>query len=74
MKDALTIEMVDNGYIMRGEDFAQVIDVTEGRDENMNLQTWKLSSRPHTPKHGRFWFMQSKNRNQHNKRRSLTKS
>lgn len=41
MKDALTIEMVDNGYIMRGEDFAQVIDVTEGRDGNMNLQLGK---------------------------------
>lgn len=38
MKDIINIEMVDNGYIMRGEDFAQVIDVTEGRDENMNLQ------------------------------------
>lgn len=38
MKDIINIEMVDNGYIMRGEDFAQVIDVTEGRDENMILQ------------------------------------
>lgn len=38
MKDIINIEMVDNGYIMRGEDFAQVIDVTEGRDGNMNLQ------------------------------------
>ena len=38
MKDVINIEMVDNGYIMRGEDFAQVINVTEGRDENMNLQ------------------------------------
>lgn len=38
MKDIINIEMVDNGYILRGEDFAQVIDVTEGRDENMNLQ------------------------------------
>lgn len=38
MKDALTIEMVDNGYIMRGEDFAQVIDVNEDRDENLNIK------------------------------------
>lgn len=25
MKDALTIEMVDNGYIVRGEGFSQVV-------------------------------------------------
>ena len=35
MKEALTIEMVDNGYAMRGEDFTQVI---EGREENLNIK------------------------------------
>ena len=35
MKEALTIEMVDNGYVIRGEGFSQVI---EGRDENINIQ------------------------------------
>ena len=35
MKEALTIEMVDNGYVMRGEDFSQVI---EGREENLNIK------------------------------------
>ena len=35
MKDALTIEMVDNGCIMRGEDFTQVIEDTE---ENLNIK------------------------------------
>ena len=35
MKEALTIEMVDNGYIMRGEDFSQVM---EDREENVNIK------------------------------------
>lgn len=35
MKDALTIEMVDNGYIMRGEGFSQVVDVTQDKDEDL---------------------------------------
>ena len=35
MKDALTIEMVDNGYVMRGEGFSQVI---EGIEENLNIK------------------------------------
>lgn len=35
MKDALTIEMVDNGYIMRGEGFSHVIDVTQDKSENL---------------------------------------
>ena len=35
MKDAITIETVDNGYIMRGEDFSQVIEDTE---ENLNIK------------------------------------
>lgn len=35
MKDALTIEMVDNGYILRGEGFSQVM---EDRDESVNIQ------------------------------------
>ena len=35
MKDAITIEKADNGYIMRGEDFSQVI---EGREENLNIK------------------------------------
>nr|DAQ67470.1 MAG TPA: hypothetical protein [Caudoviricetes sp.] len=35
MKDALTIEMVDNGYIVRGEGFSQVIDVTQDKAESL---------------------------------------
>lgn len=35
MKDALTIEMVDNGYIVRGEGFSQVM---EYRDRSVNIQ------------------------------------
>ena len=35
MKDAVIIERVDNGYIMRGEDFSQVM---EDRDENVNIK------------------------------------
>ena len=35
MKDAVTIERVDNGYIMRGEDFSQVM---EDREENVNIK------------------------------------
>ena len=35
MKDALIIEMVNNGYIVRGEDFAQVIDITQDKAENL---------------------------------------
>ena len=35
MKEALTIEMVDNGYGMRGEGFSQVV---EGREENLNIK------------------------------------
>ena len=35
MKEALTIEMVNNGYVMRGEGFSQVI---EGREENLNIK------------------------------------
>ena len=35
MKDAVTIERVDNGYIMRGEDFSQVMEDREG---NVNIQ------------------------------------
>lgn len=38
MKDALTIEMVDNGYIVRGEGFSQVIDITNDKAENLILQ------------------------------------
>lgn len=38
MKDVINIEMVDNGFVMRGEDFSQVIEVTEGRDKNINIQ------------------------------------
>ena len=35
MKDAITIEKADNGYIMRGEDFSQVM---EDREENVNIK------------------------------------
>ena len=35
MKDAITIEVFDNGYIMRGEDFSQVM---EDREENVNIK------------------------------------
>ena len=38
MKDVINIEMVDNGFVMRGEDYSQVIEVTEGRDKNINIQ------------------------------------
>lgn len=41
MKDALTIEMVDNGYIVRGEGFSQVIDVTQDKAENLVLRLGK---------------------------------
>lgn len=35
MKDALTIEMVDNGYIVRGKGFSQVIDITQDKAESL---------------------------------------
>lgn len=35
MKDVINIEMVDNGYIVRGEGFSQVM---EDRDESVNIQ------------------------------------
>ena len=35
MKDVINIEMVDNGYIVRGEGFSQVMD---DRDESVNIQ------------------------------------
>ena len=35
MKDIINIEMVDNGYIVRGEGFSQVM---EDRDESVNIQ------------------------------------
>lgn len=35
MKDALTIEMVDNGYIVRGEGFSRVVDVTQDKAEDL---------------------------------------
>lgn len=35
MKDIINIEMVDNGYIVRGEGFSQVIDVTQDKAENL---------------------------------------
>ena len=38
MKDVINIELVDNGFVVHGKDFAQVIEVTEGRDENINIQ------------------------------------
>lgn len=41
MKDALTIEMVDNGYIVRGEGFSQVIDVTQDKAKNLVLRLGK---------------------------------
>lgn len=41
MKDALTIEMVDNGYILRREGFSQVIDVTQDKAENLVLRLGK---------------------------------
>lgn len=65
MNDIITIEMVDNGYIVRGEGFSQVIDVTQDKAEN------QISLRPHTPKHGQSWFMQGTGRNQHNKSRII---
>lgn len=41
MKDALTIEMVDNGYTVRGEGFSQVIDITQDKAENLVLRLGK---------------------------------
>lgn len=41
MKEALTIEMVDNGYIVRGEGFSQVIDITQDKAENLVLRLGK---------------------------------
>lgn len=35
MKDALTIEMVDNGFVVHGEDLSQVIEGTINQDENL---------------------------------------
>lgn len=35
MKEALTIEMVDNGYIVRGEGFSRVVDVTQDKAEDL---------------------------------------
>lgn len=37
MKDVINIEMVDNGFVVHGADFSQVTEVTEGRDENINI-------------------------------------
>lgn len=41
MKDVLTIEMVDNGYIVRGEGFSQVIDITQDKAEDLVLRLGK---------------------------------
>lgn len=41
MKDIINIEMVDNGYILRGEGFSQVIDVTQDKAENLVLRLGK---------------------------------
>ena len=41
MKETLTIEMVDNGYVMRGEGFSQVIDITQDKAENLVLRLGK---------------------------------
>lgn len=35
MKEDLTIEMVDNGYVMRGEGFSRVVDVTQDKAEDL---------------------------------------
>lgn len=35
MKDIINIEMVDNGYIVRGEDFSRVIDITQDKAEDL---------------------------------------
>lgn len=66
MKDVINIEMFDNGYIMRGEDFAQVI---EDREENLNIKLGNYL-------HGLMYQCMNDfgSCNQHNKRRSLTKS
>lgn len=41
MKETLTIEMVDNGYVMRGEDFSRVVDVTQDKAEDLVLRLGK---------------------------------
>lgn len=35
MKDVINIEMVDNGFVMHGEDFSQVIEGVINQDENL---------------------------------------
>lgn len=35
MKDVINIELVDNGFVVHGKDFAQVIEDTFNQDENI---------------------------------------
>lgn len=35
MKDVINIELVDNGFVVHGKDFAQVIEDTINQDENI---------------------------------------
>lgn len=35
MKDVINIEMVDNGFVLHGEDFSQVIEGVINQDENL---------------------------------------
>lgn len=35
MKDVINIEMVDNGLVLHGEDFSQVIEGVINQDENI---------------------------------------
>lgn len=35
MKDVINIEMVDNGLVLHGEDFSQVIEGVINQDENL---------------------------------------
>lgn len=35
MKDVINIEMVDNGFVLHGEDFSQVIEGVINQDENI---------------------------------------
>lgn len=35
MKDVINIELVDNGFVVHGEDFSQVIEDTINQDENI---------------------------------------
>lgn len=42
MKDVINIEMVDNGFVLHGEDFSQVIEGVINQDENLLMLDLEL--------------------------------